>query len=481
MNKRPLAPAPLNKLDRNLLLNRPDTWSTRLHLVLYYALLFALAVAFLTFFLPNDPRDRSYAPFWSFGVGLLSLMGFIVWLIYLLRFNVFKQYGKVFRGDRLKTFVFYYLIIAVMIGVIFIPPVMECARANQQYTSEELAEDMNRMNELIARLEYDNIPDEWTPDTLVLDPNNQNYSNYRPSYSYVDTMQLRWQLAAADSVEKINDRMYVRWTFFNLMFVSDDAVARHSEVPVWRTKDLYNLVFRNHRPSDDNQAYKVLSVLMEKYRAEPEDHWSNVYHDDLYSQVRYKYGIYAAANAIDNISDRKYRMEHRNVKDFIRASHYVALVLTLLVFIFRHTTIRTFFLSLLTLVVLSILTGIIVALFNLREKGLLTMMLLYFLALFTFAVTAYRSRVRSVFKGIALNLVVLSTTFVPLMAVGLYYAILRWYYREIEFYDYYHYDIYPNKDFHLFLAEIGGLVLFLVLVETLFKRLYRSWYAAPEE
>jgi hypothetical protein len=476
MNKRPLAPAPLNKLDRNLLLNRPDTWSMRLHLVLYYALLFGLAVAFLTYFIPNDPRDRSQAPYWSVGIGLLSLMGFIVWLIYLFRFNVFKQYGKVFAGDRLKTFLSYYLIVACLVVVIYIPPVIESVRANQQYSSEELAADMNRINELITRLEYDNIPDQWIPDTLVVDNNNQ-YSHIRPHFSYVDTTQLRWQLESADSVEKINNRMYVSWSFFNLAFVNDSRIGEHSEVPVLRTKDLYTIVYRNHRPVDERQATKALGILLEKYRGETDEDWGDYYVNDLNSNIHQRYNLYRVNNSFDHIADRKYRMEHRDMDEFIRASHYVVLVLALFVFIFRHTTIRTFFLSLLTLVVLSILTGLLVALFNLREPGLLIMMLLYFLALFVLAITAYASRVRSVFKGIALNLVVLSTPFLPLMVVGLYYSVLRRYYYD--HYDYY--EWYPNKDLHILLAEIGGVVILLVLVETLYKRLYRSWYAAPEE
>lgn len=158
MNKRPLVPKFLNKLDNQLLLNRPDTWSTRFHLVLYYGLFFMVVLALLCLVTPTDHRAKSFFGLWSGAAGVLSLIAFIVWLVYLFRFNVFKHFGTVFPGDRLKTFLMYYFIITMMVMVVYIPPSVECFRADQAYTSEELATDMNRINELTTQLKYNRIP-----------------------------------------------------------------------------------------------------------------------------------------------------------------------------------------------------------------------------------------------------------------------------------------------------------------------------------
>ncbi len=50
-------PGFLKKVDQKLLLNKPDVWSTRTHLVLYYGILFILLLAGLCF-LEIDARPR---------------------------------------------------------------------------------------------------------------------------------------------------------------------------------------------------------------------------------------------------------------------------------------------------------------------------------------------------------------------------------------------------------------------------------------
>jgi hypothetical protein len=52
-NKRPLVPSFLQKLDANLLRNKPAVWQTRTHLVIFFAIAFAAVLSlfcFLVFF-----------------------------------------------------------------------------------------------------------------------------------------------------------------------------------------------------------------------------------------------------------------------------------------------------------------------------------------------------------------------------------------------------------------------------------------------
>src|SRR5215471_13709932 len=106
---RPLTPRFLKRWDENLLLNRPDTWSSRVHLVVYYCLLFMLVLTGICFIIANDPRDDSNVYIWVVFVSLICFVGFIVWLIYLLRFNVFKRFGNLAPSNGLKTFILYFI------------------------------------------------------------------------------------------------------------------------------------------------------------------------------------------------------------------------------------------------------------------------------------------------------------------------------------------------------------------------------------
>lgn len=90
-NNRPFVPGFLKKFNDYLLLNKPDSWSAREHLVVYYGLLFMIVLAGICFLAPYDPRANSTIYVCGFFVGILSSIGFIVWLIYLLSSALIKK------------------------------------------------------------------------------------------------------------------------------------------------------------------------------------------------------------------------------------------------------------------------------------------------------------------------------------------------------------------------------------------------------
>jgi hypothetical protein len=83
-------------------------------------------------------------------------------------------------------------------------------------------------------------------------------------------------------------------------------------------------------------------------------------------------------------------------------------------------------------------------------------------------------RKRSVFAGIAINLFLWLLPFIPLCIVANYHAD-----RKYDP-DYRFVHEYALQQLYLFWAEIGGLLLLLVALGTLMHKLYRKWYAAPE-
>ena len=175
---------------------------------------------------------------------------------------------------------------------------------------------------------------------------------------------------------------------------------------------------------------------------------------------------------MDNILERKHRWKPSNLEIFLRMLYYPALIITLLFFAFRHSTTKTFFLSLLAAVVLSILTALFMAFSYRSEAAFFGWVIFYFFLFLVISLSVWRNKTRNVVTGISINLFLFLIPLIPLCIVSYYYTTLDYPYYE---------GFYENKERHLFLAEIGGLVLLLVLIPTYIQAAYRRWYSSPEE
>ena len=165
----------------------------------------------------------------------------------------------------------------------------------------------------------------------------------------------------------------------------------------------------------------------------------------------------------------------------INIAYYFTLVLSLLVLIYRHTTRRTFFLSLLAGVVLSILTGIFIAMTSHGDSVFDTWIIAYFMIFILLSAFIFNSKTRHAIPGIGLNFLVLMTPFIPLVITSIYYDSLRKkYWRNDEIWaEYGHY--FRNERFHYHLAQIGGFLLLILLLATLYQMAYKKWFSLPEQ
>ncbi|HET6769838.1 MAG TPA: hypothetical protein VFH08_20660, partial [Chitinophagaceae bacterium] len=198
------------------------------------------------------------------------------------------------------------------------------------------------------------------------------------------------------------------------------------------------------------------------------------------SRIRDKYDLYLLNQQIDNIIEKKYRWDEGTIGIAWRLGYYLTLCLALLVLIYRHTTRRTFFLSLLTAVVLSIVTALFIAMVPFSGNGFYIWTIAYFILFLIISAFILNSRNRNVISGISLNLLVFMTPFMPLIVTALYYESLRKRYRfsgNPEQYD----ILFRNADLHYFLSEIGGFVLLAVLLTTVYRQAYKKWYSLPEQ
>jgi hypothetical protein len=495
--KRPLMPGFLKRAEQKLLQNKPGIWSTRAHLVVYYGVLFLFALTVLCFIEPNDPRSYSSTGPWIGFVSLIGGIGIIVWMIYLLRFNVFKKYGILHPLHGLVTFLLYFISTGIIISFSYVHPIVETVRANMAYSTKEVVDDINDINTKIYQLEYNQLQDKWDYDTIELvkkdtavpvrdyDTNETQVDtvaaatvNLYNHYRY-DSTEFYDKINAADSLIKLKDSLYLvyetpQFAFLNPYFYNDEVKAQ-----MLSDFELFRKVY-GHQPApvQRNIIKQELSVLLQKYEYPKYASYPAVEIEaETPREIIHKvYRIGHVDSSISYIFKRKYRWSDRDLQVYIRIFYYLALGISLLIFIFRHTTIRTFFLSILAGVLITIFTALIASLTRPGGVYILGWLIAYAFLFFFLSLTVWRAKKRSAITGIAINLFVFVVVALPLAMMGWYYEYLesQFYFetqRYIEPFDMAKYAVY---------AEVGGSVLLLVLLSTYISKVYRQWYSLPE-
>jgi hypothetical protein len=510
MNKRILLPGFLQRLDEKLLRNKPTTWQARTHLVLFYAALFAVGLTAFCFMVFFDARHYSELISWSVFIGIIAFIGIICWLIFLLRFNVFKRYGNWKMWDGLKSFALYFTAIGAIVAVCFIPSAVQTYRANQQFTNDELVHDINALNTSACKLEYDLLDKKWREtvckvvddlETTAKDVPVAVIDSLEPAVanvvvnSYItniDTSELRNRIIQADSLKKVNDSVYIFYECPHYNFVGDYNADNYTTVKQLDSKEIYYTVLKDFkRPNATEIAtlIKRMQDLKSKYASAYNNRYSYYYENTDYDQndtyevkIKKKYALSNIESSIHNVVEKKYNWKE-NWGSYLRAFYYIAFILTMFVFAFRHTTIKTFFLSLLAGVLLAIFTGLIIASsyrLGREETVILSFIVLYWIVFGIIAFSTFTARQRRAIHGIAINIFFVITPFVPLLFVSLNDTINHSHYNNIN-YDRAAEEIYRQKQWLYFLiAEITGFVLFIALLEPLFRKLYRRWYSLPE-
>lgn len=489
-NSRPFVPGFMKKIDRSLLLNQPTVWSMRTHLVLFFGICFAAVLALLCALLYADARQYSSVGIMTGFVIVIAAVGLIFWLIYLLRFNVFKRYGEWKIGDGLKIFFLLLFNVSIFISLPFIPANVEAFMANRQFSNAELTNDVNEINVTIAKLEYDKLNKQWESDTTVVIPyGNSSYrqaqdavadtatvgdaaQHIRRERSEITQEDLKSRLEGVDSVKKINEKLYIfydgpQYNFLSLYNFYRDGKGEG----LLTSKGIYNKVIHDYKSSDKDLLMKRMEYFKEKYKSGSTSYSS--YGDissNYMNEIVNKYKLDEIKGTMEMIVSKKYSFAGDNSWAW-RVLYYCTLFFTLLIFIFRHSTPKTFFLTALSAIVLAIITGLFIAVSNARETGIFMIMIVYFIIFALISFSIFSASVRSLWRGIALNLFMFTLPVMPLIVTGYY-----WFTRDEP---YHNIDAADQKAF--LYAEITGFVLLVILIEPLFRRLYRAWYAAPEE
>ena len=249
---RAFVPKFLQKFDSKLLLRNPSVWSARTHLVLYFFLLFGVVCSAIAFLYFKDARgNQNIEVFTAFTV-IVALIAMVFWLIFLLRFNVFKRFGKLSFFDGVVTYLLYFINTGLIVLIPFLPAIVQSYCANRQFTSDEIVKDANHLNVMLSKLEFDKLPKYWdkryyvlTTDSAlinratdvptmaadaaadadsVVDANaKQNYEETSPVYygnfTYIDAAALDEYRMNGDSLVRENDSTFILFEAPALQFV----------------------------------------------------------------------------------------------------------------------------------------------------------------------------------------------------------------------------------------------------------------------
>lgn len=467
--KRPFFPKFLSKAEHRFLLKQPEIWSTRVHLVLYYGLLFIVCLTALAFVVPMDPREPSDSDYWRLFLIAVSIIFFTFWLIYLLRFNVFKRFGRISRLKTLVVYLCYFISAAIIISINYVQPYIESVRTNITYGSGELVDDINNMNIAISRLEHDSLDNRWATDTILITSGSNEYWR---SNSLIKMGRIYFQEneSNADSLVKISDSMYLKYASPKYTFVDPYNLSEIRRGRLLNSADIYRKYLVNYRPDSERGALKKqLDGLLNKYLVNVDTvnyyDYSREEIPSKFSDPNRKYFLGTVEKSLSNIIDKKYRWSEDRLPIYTSVAYYLSLIISLLVFVFRHSTTKTFFLSLLAAVIISILTGLLMAFMRSGDDPFYGLCIFYTLLFFAISLFTWRSRVRSVFQGIALNLFTFLVPFLPVMITAYFLSHVR----------------YENESYYVRFAQYGGGLLLLILIILYLHSAYRRWYSLPEE
>jgi len=486
-NKRPFAPSIINTLDEHLLINNPAVWSTRVHLVVYYGGLFLLFLFGLSWLVPNDARNDTNIGVWATIISIVSLIGVVFWIIYLLRFNVFKRFGEQKMGDGITTFLLYFLAVGIFVMAPFIPSYVETIRAQKAYKKSKIYEDINRVNTIVCQIEYDSIPHAWDSRIYYL---RQTDNTTTPPYmkdeeavragTILDSSEFYNTIKLSDSVVMVEPGVAEIYQCPDYQFLAPYNASEREGLSLLKSQDLYHLVLQNFKKPDTAKLQKELRELLYKYSSNLDAgnyvrYYENENSDNYIARIDKKYGLREMDDSINNILSKQSRWNEYGWEVFLRLFYYITICVALFVFIFRHSTPKTFFLSILAAVILSIITTLILATSGSDSSFIFGILLLYYLLFAGVSLATYSLATRKAITGIAINLFVYSTMFIPLIIVGLYYDII-----DTKDYRTTPVGFYAQKQLHFLIAEIAGGIILLLLIEPLFKKLYRKWWAQPE-
>jgi hypothetical protein len=460
-----------HKLDKYLLTHHPLLWSIQLHrLFIWWLPSFLILVGLFLF---QDIENRSDATdgliltwLWLMTIGLL-----ILWLIYLFRFNVMKQFGRRPMFDEVQNFFYVFIGFA---AISMIPRTVEVARIvkiNTLYPKEKI------VNVLCA---YDKVrldqASEYSTMTRVCRSTFSSQKEYQDS---IDAMTKRalnvnevdgcFEFQFQTIPQAAYENYYYSEILNELDISADSLLMAYSKVK--RTKNTQPLY------EDLANACKVLTDFPYS-GAEIKDNFQDFNFRflnlgyDYYpnTQPSSKEAMYG--RKVSNIANAAVKYAYRESANFwnelyTRIMFYMVFFATLFLLIFRNMTLKTFLVSLGVGALMPLVVVILMFISGSWDNDRVFPVLLFLYVVFLLgSLCIWAARKRNIFMGIALNFLTLTTPMLGIFFVG-------WYFERRS-------NVIGLEE-AMRQAEWIQILVFLVLLQPFFKNLYVRWYSLPEQ
>jgi hypothetical protein len=485
----------VQKLDRKLLITQPNLWTTRVHRVVWILLVSTVILTGYYGVVSNDARESSTVYLPMMLMSLFSLIGLVFWMIYLLRFNTFKRFGSQSPGSFLMEYLAYLIVVFLFVCLPFIPFFVESIRADVEFEYDEIVQETNEMNFLAASLYFNSLDKNWSRDTLYVTNyiaprvNDEIDANLLPAESeyidgkhFVTPSEMKRIQSDSDSIIALSDKIFIKLSAPDYRFINADKALENASTTPQTPLQMYRRVIKGQENPQPQKWQTEFNRLKEKYHNESKDGPYNYYDyaDDVPAFIN-KLGLSSIQDGVDNISERKNILLTKNLPTYFRIAFYLSLFFSLLVFIFRHSTIKTFFIGILSIFVVSILTGILIGIIKPAITSIYITLLGYYTLFTLLILRVFSASKRRLVTGVAINAFTFLSVFIPIICLAYYYE-----YQSLDA----TYTLVENtpsaadiefKEWMFVAAEIAGFAVLLLLVPSFIYKSYRKWFSLPEE
>lgn len=506
----------LGKIDKKLLLNAPDLWSTRFHWMFPVSIGFAIVLAVLSWISLPDLRSRSGEEFW---IALLLFLAFVVgiiWMVFLFRFNVFKQYGRIRRSHYLLNFILFFLTIFLITFWAFIPSIMETGMAKWKYPAETMKEETQRVHYNLLLLHKDILPREIQEIRYRVVQDEEMYKaagerlpqNDDKDYSYISLSEYIQTCFPGSSIPENGQNVHIveKWYAKGLMdsaniqsmvfLDSNRVIVRKypdyalfyyprpifslknytNRIQMKTNRDIYdNLVCRENLQIEKDKVESDIKKIINKY-SDPVTNSTHEGEKDWRSVIRRKYDLEPFEQGIIHLERKHNRFQYNGWKPYIYALYIISLMAALLLFLFRHNDNRDFFRTVLGWVILFFFTVTLLILRVFRgEDVFLCILLGYFILFLGLSLSGIGKNRFRFLSRFGLNGMIVFTPFMPLILSSLYFDYYENVHRTNLSTDYY--DKVTNCNEWWFWS---GAIFLPLLIHFVFGPWLRRNYAQPK-
>lgn len=458
------------KIDLYLLRNFPNFWSTRIHkLLLFWLLGFGLltGIFMIQSIDSYTSSGEEYIYPWLF---LLIICGIIFWMVFLFRFNLFKSFGKRPWLDEYQNFLIIFMGIFLLVGSYKTMDTARFLKVRITIPDSKLINGINAVNS------FESYKSGVALNSFKICPGD--FSNKEEF-----EIQKNENIKAYESYELDSEGCYIFANFeFNENYTGRMYYGRDDNKPdpgILGPAQIYRKLQRLRTKSDsiaflDTICAGIAGMSNWKFTGKDlyEDakrfHMQSYYEQTLDPGESEAAQYTAARKRIENAKEyRHFFHGYRETEVEFRMWFYASFMITLLILIFRNMTRKTFLVSIATAALMPLLVVVTILItggFKGDENRVFVILFGYYLIFAIMSGSILVAKTRNIFQGIALNLFTLSSPF-------LFLFIRLWSFEANNNFD----------ENGLRSAEMWGIIVFLILLQPVFKFLYTRWYSLPEQ